>query len=202
MIADGTACEVAGIDPKPVFDFFDRAGNQIRAILKAPGKFINNVMTAVGMGVRGFADRFGQHFKTGAIEWLTGALSAVQIKLPDRWDLIGIFSLMAEILGLTYDNTKARIIKKYPKAATVFHLFEEGFKLNAKLVNEDYSGLCEEVKAKLASLKQKTVIDGIKNWAVVNVVKEGIIWLLSLLKLDPALVKAIKLLADLVFWLI
>ncbi|WP_299484207.1 DUF4157 domain-containing protein [uncultured Roseibium sp.] len=200
-IAVETACEIAGIDPKPVFDFFDRAKSQLVAILKSPGKFINNVMTAVGMGVRGFAERFGQHFKTGAIQWLTGALSAVPITLPAKWDIKGIFSLVAQILGLTYENIKSRIIKKFPKAAKIFDLVEKGFALIKKLVNKDFSGLWEEVKAKLASLKQ-TVIDGIKNWAIVNVIKEGIIWLLSLLNPASALVKALKLLADLVFWLI
>ncbi|MBG6204909.1 hypothetical protein IWQ48_006079 [Labrenzia sp. EL_13] len=200
-IAVETACEIAGIDPQPIFDFFDRAKSQIMAILKSPGKFINNVMTAVGMGVRGFAERFGQHFKTGAIQWLTGALSAVPITLPAKWDIKGIFSLVAQILGLTYENIKARIIKKFPNAAKIFNLVEKGFALIKKLVNKDFSGLWEEVKAKLASLKQ-TVIDGIKNWAIVNVIKEGIIWLLSLLNPASALVKALKLLADLVFWLI
>jgi hypothetical protein len=200
-IAIETACEIAGIDPKPIFDFIDRAASQIKAILKAPGKFINNVMTAIGMGVRGFSERFGQHFKTGAIQWLTGALSAVPITLPAKWDLKGIFSLVAQILGITYDNIKARVIKKYPNAAKIFDLVEKGFELVRLLINKDFSGLWEEVKAKLANLKT-TVIDGIKNWAITNVIKEGIIWLLSLLNPASALVKALKLLADLVFWLI
>jgi hypothetical protein len=200
-IAIETTCKIAGIDPQPIFDFIDRAASQIKAILKAPGKFINNVMTAIGMGVRGFAERFGQHFKTGAIKWLTGALSAVPITLPDKWDLKGIFSLVAQILGLTYGNIKSRIIKKYPKAAKIFDLVEAGFALIKKLINKDFSGLWEEVKTKLSDLKQ-TVIDGVKNWAITNVIKEGIIWLLSLLNPASALVKALKLLADLVFWLI
>ncbi|WP_147114418.1 DUF4157 domain-containing protein [Tateyamaria sp. syn59] len=200
-IAVETACEIAGIDPQPIFDFMDRAKSQVAAILKAPGKFINNVMTAVGMGVRGFAERFGQHFKTGAIQWLTGALSTVPITLPDKWDIKGIFSLVAQILGITYDNIKSRVIKKFPKAAKIFDLVEAGFALVKKLIDKDFSGLWEEVKAKLANLKQ-TVIDGIKGWAITNVIKEGIIWLLSLLNPASALVKALKLLADLVFWLI
>ena len=51
-IAVQAACDIAGIDSKPIFDFFNRAASQLTKILKSPGKFINNLMTAVGMGIR------------------------------------------------------------------------------------------------------------------------------------------------------
>lgn len=200
-IAIEAACEIAGIDPKPIFGFMERAGAQLTAILKEPGKFINNVMTALGMGVRGFLERIKQHLMTGLIEWLTGALSVVPITLPDKWDIKGIFSLVAQILGLTYENIKARIIRKFPKAAKIFDLVEKGFALIRKLLSKDFSALWEEVKASLANLKD-TVIAGIRNWVIVNVIKEGVVWLLSLMNPASALVKALKLLYDLVMWLV
>ena len=57
------------------------------------------------------------------------------------------------------------------------------------------------MKSKLADLKA-SIIAKIRDWAIINVIKEGVIWLLSLLNPASALVKALKLLADLVFWLI
>jgi phage-related protein len=200
-IAIEAACEIAGIDPQPIFDFMERAGEQLTAILKAPGRFINNVMTAIGTGVRQFAGNFGEHFKTGVIEWLTGALSTVPITLPAKWDIKGFFSLVAQILGLTYENIKSRVIGKFPQAAKVFDAVEAGFKYLKMLINLDFSGLWEELKGKLADLKD-SIIGAIRNWSIVNIIKEGVVWLLSLMNPASALVKALKLIADLIFWLI
>jgi hypothetical protein len=200
-IAIQAACDIAGIDSKPIFDFIDRAGALITKILKAPLAFINNLMTAVGMGVRSFGENILDHLQKGLIAWLTGALSEAGVRLPERFDLVGIFSLVAQILGLTYANVKARIIKKFPAAATVFDLIERGFALVMKLKDLDFSGLWEEAKAALGNL-QETVLGGIKNWVITTVIKEGIIWLLSLMNPASAIVKALKLLFDLVMWLV
>ena len=69
------------------------------------------------------------------------------------------------------------------------------------LVTGDFSGLWEELKAKLGDLKA-SIIGAIRNWSLVNIIREGVVWLLSLLNPASALVKAVKLLADLIFWLI
>ncbi|MDV7144024.1 DUF4157 domain-containing protein [Tropicimonas sp. TH_r6] len=200
-IAFEAACELAGVNPKPILDFLERAGQKILSILKSPGPFINNLFRAVGMGLRNFADNFVQHFKTGVISWLTGTLSAVPITLPTKWDIKGFFSLMAQILGLTYENIKARIILKFPKAAGIFAKIEAGWKFVKMLLDKDYAGLWEEVKAKLASLRD-TILGAIRNWTLLNVIKQGIMWLLSMLNPASAIVRLLKMLADLVFWLI
>lgn len=200
-IAIRAACDIAGIDSKPIFDFLDRAGSLIAEILKDPVPFINNLMSAVGQGVRSFGENILAHLQKGLIEWLTGALTEAGITLPKKFDLLGIFSLVAQILGLTYANVKARIIKKLPAAEKVFDVVEKGFALVMKLRDLDFSGLWEEAKAALANLKE-TIIGGIRNWVVTMVIKEGIIWLLSLLNPASAIVKALKLLFDLAMWLI
>jgi hypothetical protein len=200
-IAIQAACDIAGIDSKPIFDFLDRAGGLIGSILKDPLPFINNLMSAVGQGVRSFGENILAHLQKGLIAWLTGAIAEAGIVLPEKFDLLGIFGLVAQILGLTYDNVKARIIKKLPAAATVFDVIEKGFALVMKLKDLDFSGLWEEAKAALANLKD-TVIGGIRNWLITTVIKEGIVWLLSLTNPASAIVKALKVLFDLAMWLI
>lgn len=200
-IAIKAACDIAGIDSKPIFDFLDRAGSLLTSILKDPLPFINNLMSAVGQGIRAFGDNILAHLQKGLISWLTGAIAEAGITLPEKFDLLGIFSLVAQILGLTYANVKARIIKKLPAAATVFDAIEQGFALVMKLKDLDFSGLWEEAKAALANLKE-TVIGGIRNWVITTVIKEGIIWLLSLMNPASAIVKALKVLFDLAMWLI
>jgi hypothetical protein len=174
------ACDIAGIDSKPIFDVLDRAGSLITKILKDPVTFITNLLTAVGQGVLAFGENILAHLQKGLIAWLTGAIAEAGITLPDKFDLMGIFSLVAQILGLTYANVKARIIKKLPAAEKVFDVVEKGFDLVMKLKDLDFSALWDEVKSQLATLKE-TVIGGIRNWVITTIIKEGIIWLLSLM---------------------
>ncbi|HEV8389827.1 MAG TPA: DUF4157 domain-containing protein [Dongiaceae bacterium] len=195
------ACEIAGVDPKPVFEFLDRAGKAITAILKDPVTFIKNLFGAVGSGIANFFKNIKTHLIQGVIGWLTGALSEVNLTGPFEFTPKGILRIVLEILGLTYANIKARVIKKVPAAEKVFDVVEGGFVLLQKLLHEGPGALWDEIKSQLSNLKE-TVMGAIRNWLITTVIKEGIIWLLSLTNPASAIVKAIKLLFDLVKFLI
>lgn len=195
------ACEIAGVDPKPVFDFLDRAGKAIMKILKDPVTFIKNLFGAVGDGIGNFFKNIKKHLIEGVIGWLTGALGEVNITGPFEFSAKGILSIVLQVLGLTYDNIKARVIKKVPAAEKVFNVVEAGFGLLKRLVTEGPGALWEEIKGQLANLKE-TVLGAIRSWLITTVIKEGIIWLLSLTNPASAIVKAIKLVFDLVMFLV
>jgi uncharacterized protein DUF4157 len=200
-IAIQAACEIAGIDPQPIFDFIDRAAAQITNILKHPKEFLNNVMEAVAGGVRGFVKNIKKHLIGGLLGWLTGALSEVAITLPETFDVKGVFSLVMQILGLTYENIKAKVIKKFPPAATVFSLVEKGFVIIKRLITEGPMALWEEAKAALSNLKE-IVLGGIRSFVITTVIKEAVTWLLGLLNPAGALVKILKLIFDFVMFLV
>jgi hypothetical protein len=200
-IAVQAACDIAGIDSKPIFDFIDRAAAQVMKILKAPGEFFNNLMAAVGGGVRNFAKNIRKHLISGLIGWLTGALSEAAITLPEKFDARGIFSLVMQILGLTYANIKAKVIKRLPGAAKVFSAVEQGFEIVRRLVTEGPIALWEQFKQSLADFKE-IVLSGIRNFVITTVVKEAITWLLGLLNPAAAIVKVVKLLFDFVMFLV
>ncbi len=200
-IAIQAACDIAGIDSKPIFGFFRRAGALFAKILKSPRKFFNNLVEAVGGGVRSFAKNIKKHLINGLFAWLTGVLSEAQIELPEKFDAKGIFSLAMQILGVTYANIKARIIRKYPKAAGVIEKIEKGFAILKELVTKGPAALWKRVASMLRNFKE-SVISGIRDFVVTTLVKEGILWLLSLLNPASAIVKVIKLLYDLVMFLV
>lgn len=195
------ACEIAGVDPKPVFDFLDRAGKAIMKILKDPVTFIKNLFGAVGDGIGNFFKNIKKHLIDGVIGWLTGALGEVNITGPFEFSAKGILSIVLQVLGVTYDNIKARVIKKFPASAKVFDVVEKGFALLKRLVTEGPAALWEEIKGQLANLKE-TVLGAIRGWLITTVIKEGIVWLLSLTNPASAIVKAIKLVFDLVMFLV
>jgi len=200
-IAIQAACDIAGIDSKPIFDFIDRAASQIMSILKAPKKFFNNLMTAVGAGVRNFKKNIKDHLINGLLGWLTGALSNVPLTMPKTLDFKGVLSLVLQILGLTKENIKARIIKKYPKAAKIFGAIEKGMAIAFKVLQKGPMAIWEEIKAKLTNLR-KTVLDGIKSFVITTVAKEAMTWVLGMLNPAGALVKIIGLIYRLVMFLV
>ena len=195
------ACEIAGVNPKTVFDFLDRAGKAIGSILKDPVTFIKNLFGAVGDGVVNFFKNIKTHLIEGVIGWLTGAMAEVKLTGPFEFSAKGILKLVLEILGVTYSNIKARVIKKLPAAEKVFSTVEKGFALLRKLVTEGPGALWEEIKSQISGLKD-IVMGAIRNWLITTVIKEGIVWLLSLTNPASAIVKAVKLLFDLVMFLV
>lgn len=200
-VALQATCDIAGIDSKPIFNFVDRAAGQIMAILKNPKAFFKNVMAAIGGGVSNFAQNIPQHLVKGLVGWLTGALSEANLSLPETFDAPGILSLVMQILGLTYENIKAKVIKKYPPAAKVIDVVEKGFTIIKRLVVEGPMALWDEVKQKMSNLKEM-VISGIKDFVIKTVVKEGIAWLLGLLTPVGAIAKLLKLIFDFVMFLV
>lgn len=195
------ACDIAGINSKPVFDFFDRAGKMIMTILKDPVPFIRNLFGAIGDGFGAFFKNIRTHLISGVVGWLTGALGEVQLTGPFEFSLKGVIRIVAQILGLTYANIKARVIKAYPPSAKVFDLVETGFELVQKLLNEGPLALLDEIVAKVGDLKDM-VMGAIKEWLITTAIKEGVVWLLSLTNPASAIVKAIKLVFDLVMFLV
>ena len=200
-VAIQAACDIAGIDSGPIFGFIRRAGALLKKIFRAPGRFFRNLFKAVGGGVRRFARNIKKHLIAGLFGWLTGVLSEGGIELPKRFDAKGIFSIVMQVLGLTYANVKARILRRYPKAAGVIEKIEKGFAIVRELVTEGPSALWKLVKERLADFKER-VLSAIRNYVVTTLVKEGILWLLSLLNPVSALVKLLKLIYDFIMFLV
>ncbi len=200
-IAIEAACSIAGVSPKPIFDFIDRAAANVMRILRHPVKFFDNLVGAVGQGVRGFLTNIKQHLIQGVIAWLTGALSATPIRPPEKFDFRGVVSLALQILGLTYDNIKARVIRKYPKAEKVFGVLETSVEVVRGIVTEGPVFLWRWIQESVSNLKEQ-VIGGIRNMLITTVIEQGVVWLLSLLNPAGAIARVVKLLFDVVRFLI
>ncbi len=191
-IAIQSACDIAGIDSKRVFGFLDRAKAQIVAILKNPVRFFKNLATAVGNGIRNFLKNIKKHLITGLIGWLTGALSAVPITMPKTLDLRGVVSLGLQILGLTYANIKARVIRKFPAAEKVFSAIEKGVEIIRRVRTEGPVALWKMVKERLANFREM-VVGAIRNYVITKVATEAVTFVLSMLNPAGAIVKVVQL---------
>jgi hypothetical protein len=164
------------------------AAEVIGSILANPGAFLDTLIAGVKGGLSAFVDNIGEHLKKGLMTWLLGQLPP-GIKLPQEFDLKGIVTLGLQILGLTYENFRARavaivgepIVKALETGAEVFLIF----------IREGPAGLFKFIGDKLTELKS-IVVDGIRDLVISEVVKAGIGFIIGLLNPAGALIKIVK----------
>jgi Domain of unknown function (DUF4157) len=172
-----------------------RVASVIPQILKDPIGFFNNLVSGLKQGFQNFTNNIVQHLKKGLIGWLTGALAGAGIQFPEKFDLQGIFSLVAQLLGLGYEVIRAGLVKRFGEKK-VSHM-EKTVKVFQLLVAEGIAGIWQLVQEKVGDLKAM-VMDNIQGFIIESIVKAGIMWVISLLNPASAFVRACKAIYDLI----
>lgn len=164
-------------------------------IVTDPIGFLGNLVSGVKQGFTNFLANIGRHLLSGLLQWLTGAMTQAGIILPETFDLKGIFSIVMQVLGLTYENIRAQAVKVLGEK-TVSAL-ESTFDVFKTLVTEGIAGLWSYVKEKLGDLKAM-VLDQIQEIITTQVIEAGIKWIMGLLSPVGAFIKACKAIYDIV----
>jgi hypothetical protein len=99
-----------------------KAAGVIEAIISDPIGFLGNLVTGIKMGLSAFVGNIGKHLKDGLMGWLFGAVAAAGIQMPESFDLKGLLSLGAQILGLTYQNFRD-LLRLIFGDFSLFHIF-------------------------------------------------------------------------------
>jgi hypothetical protein len=139
-----------------------RAASAVKKIIKDPIGFLGNLISSVKQGFQNFVGNIGKHLKKGLISWLTGTIAEAGITLPESFDLKGIFQLVMQILGLTFDRIRARIAKLL--GFDPFAIFDQIQGIIAIYQEEGLAGLAKHGLARvlgeerLAALMQVTQI--------------------------------------------
>lgn len=172
------------------------AMNAIMTIISDPIGFLSNLFGGIKQGFEQFGSNILTHLQTALIQWLTGALGPVGITIPDDlFSLKGIFSLVAQILGLTWDYIRQKAVKHLGEP--VVQALETGFEIFQIVRTQGIDGLWEYIKEQFNDLKE-TVIDAIKDMVISTVIEAGIKWVLGLLNPASAFVKACMMIIDVV----
>ncbi|NMD45877.1 MAG: hypothetical protein GYA85_03815, partial [Propionibacterium sp.] len=98
-------------------DVLSRAAGVVGQIIKAPVKFLGNLIAGVKGGILKFKDDFLGHLRRGLMSWLFGALAEGGIELPKSFDIKGIIGFLASIFGLTWANIRNRLVKQIGEKA-------------------------------------------------------------------------------------
>ncbi|MFJ6884583.1 hypothetical protein ACIQRC_07085 [Streptomyces californicus] len=177
-----------------------KAASAIMKIIKDPIGFLGNLVRAVGAGLNLFITNIADHLKTGVVSWLLGTAVKAGLDLPQRFDLKGIIQLIGSMLGLTWDNIRARVTRKgVPDEA--MSAVETSVPVAKNLAAEGPAGAVKEIQAEAGDLKA-TILGKLTTYLIPTVLIAGITWIISLLNPASAFVRAVKGIIDIVTFIV
>jgi hypothetical protein len=177
-----------------------KVASVVGKIIKDPIGFLGNLVKGLRQGFDNFAGNIKKHLISGLVGWLTGSLGSVGIQLPeDIFSLKGIFSLVMQVLGLTWDYIRSKAVKLLGEP--MVKALETGFEIFQILITEGPGGLWEYVKDQFSNLKEM-VIEEIQNIVITEVIKAGVKWIVSMLNPAGAFIKAAMAIYDIVMFFI
>ena len=122
------------------------------------------------------------------------------ITIPENlFSLKGIFSLVMQVLGLTWDYMRAKAVKLLGEP--VVKAMEFGLEMFQIIREKGVEGIWEYIKEQFADLKE-TIIDSIKDLLIVQVIQAGIKWLVGLLVPGGGFIKAIMAIKDFIVFFV
>lgn len=182
----------------------EQAAQYASQIIKKPKQFFNNLVKGATIGFNNFVKNIKKHLLNGALEWITGEMSAGGIILPKQFDFKGILSIILQVLGISVEKVK-EIAKKVigPKYVA---MLEKGVDLGksagAKIFNifniikkEGIIGLWEFIKEQFHDLKEKLMIEA-RNFIIVKIVEIAVVKLVAMLIPGGGFISAIKSMID------
>ncbi|WP_148234928.1 eCIS core domain-containing protein [Deinococcus maricopensis] len=148
----------AGLGPaaRQVIAGLKRSGNVLLQVLKNPAAFARNLIQAVTGGFRAFGRSARTHLQNGLGTWLSGSSG---FTFPAKLDVAGVFSTVLTVLGLTYQNFRAAMVRKLGREQTA--LAEQKVDLVRGIARKGLL-FADDVKAHSGDVKS-TVVDGVKD---------------------------------------
>ncbi|WP_460777987.1 phage tail protein, partial [Micromonospora polyrhachis] len=177
-----------------------KAASAVMGILKDPIGFLGNLVTAVGAGLKAFMANIGTHLKKGLIGWLLGAMAGAGLELPAKFDLRGIITMIASLLGLTWAALRTRIVSRgVPEPAMT--AVEQTVPVAQKLQSQGVAGVTDEIGQQVGDLKGN-LLGKIAEYLIPTVLMAGITWIISLLNPASAFIRACKMIIDFVMFIV
>jgi uncharacterized protein DUF4157/DNA/RNA non-specific endonuclease len=165
-----------------------RAASVLGTIVRQPVRFVGNLVRAGLRGFEQFRTNIRQHLLNGLVGWLTGALTNAGLQLPTRWDARGILSLALQILGLTWQNIRVKLVRVMGETAV--RALETTFELLVTLVREGPAAAWQRILEHLGNLRDM-VFERIRAWVTNTIVGQAVVRILSMLNPAGAVIQAI-----------
>ncbi|MFI0419454.1 hypothetical protein [Spongiactinospora sp. 9N601] len=176
-----------------------KAASAVGAILKDAIGFLGNLVTGVGGGLRLFMKNAGRHLEAGVLTWLLGAGAAAGLRLPAGFDVLGILTMIAALLGLSWPNIRARLARRVPDQAIV--AAETAVPLVAQVRRRGVAGMWDDLKTQVGDLK-KHLIGDLVAYLLPTIIMAGVTWIVSLFNPASAFIRACKMIIDIIRFIV
>ena len=173
--------------------YIQKVGAALRSILTNPIPFVKNLGKSAKDGFSNFKNGFLGYLTDGLIGWLTGNLPGVYI--PKALEIKEIARFVLSVLGLTWPNLRAKMVKAIGETAVV--VLETTFDIVKTLVRDGPAAAWEQIKEQLTNLKEMA-IGAIIDLVVDIVTKKAIPKLVSMFIPGLGFVSAIMSVYDMV----
>lgn len=192
------ALKLAGPYAEKIWGILKSAGETISLILENPLQFGMNLLKAVVGGFTKFGVNILTHLKNGILGWLFGALTGAGIEMPEKMNFKGIMSIVMQVLGLTYANFRARLVKKLgPSGEKKVSMIEKSVEIVKVLIKEGFAGIWQKLLEMIDNFKQTFVGEMIK-MVTETVIRAGLGWLAGLSNPVGAVVKVVLAIYDII----
>ncbi|MGW0808173.1 phage tail protein [Nonomuraea sp. NPDC002799] len=176
-----------------------KAASAVKAILKDPIGFLGNLVTGVGGGLKLFAKNAGRHLEQGVLAWLLGVGASAGLQLATGFDIVGILTMLAGLLGLSWANIRARLVRKVPEQAV--SAAETSIPIVSETKKRGVAGMWPDLKDRVGNLK-KDLIGNLVSYLLPTIVIAGITWIVSLFNPASAFIRACKMIIDIIRFIV
>jgi hypothetical protein len=185
------ALALAGAPVKAIMGILNKGKDTLGKIIKDPVGFLKNLLNAVKGGLSNFVANIVTHLQNGIGGWIFGALAKAGITMPEKLNLAGIFSVAAQILGVTWRAIRMLVVKRLGAIGEkVMGQVEKGVALVAALITKGPLALLEMARDFLAELKT-LFFDTLINWVRNTIIVKAIQKLISMFNPVGAIIQAV-----------
>lgn len=178
-----------GAGGRRILSILTRVRATFVTIIQNPVGFLRNLLGAVGQGVRQFMTRILTHLRDGVIAWLTGPVARAGIQVPERWDLQGIVWFVLQILGLSWQRVRQKLVTLIGEPAMA--AMERGLQFIRDVRDRGLVATLRERVTEFFGNLRESALGAIKGFIQQRLVQAGIQQLLSLLSPVGAVIQAI-----------
>jgi hypothetical protein len=168
-------------------------GAVLRGIVKDPSGFLGNLVDAVKSGFSMFAEHIGKHLRDALVGFVTGNLKDVGVSANGESGPGGIGGIILQVLGLSPAQMKEKVAVKLGIRDP--SVLDKAWSTVKTLFTDGASALWGKIKETAGDIRDK-VESEMKEWIGFQIVKAGLKWILSLLSPVSALLRAIKMIYD------
>jgi hypothetical protein len=179
--------------------YLRKAQAAFRTIVRNPIGFIRNLVRAGIQGFRQFGTNFLTHLKNALIQWITGTMAGSNIYLPKAFTIPEIIKFVLSVLGLTWQNIRAKLVKVIGEPAMA--ALETGFDIVVTLVREGPAAAWEKIQEAIGNLRDM-VMDQVMTFVREKIVTAAVTKLLTSLNPAGAFIQAVIAIYNTVMFLV